>query len=101
MRNEEYNQLAQQFDLAENELVSEEKILEALALRVAALMDKNPDQLFSMLYRLDIDENKIKMALRESDVSKKIALLIYERQLQKIISRKENKSDEPNETLAW
>ncbi len=94
--------LANNFDLAINDLVSEAKIIEALTLRVEELIAGNPDQLFSMLYRLDISERKIKAALAfDVEVSKKIAVLIYERQLEKIVSRNQFRSTKPDDDLAW
>lgn len=94
--------LAGDFDLAINDLVSREKIINALTWRVDQLIAGNPDQLFSMLYRLDISERKIKEAMvTDDDVTKKIAVLIYERQLEKITSRRQFKSDHPEDDLAW
>lgn len=94
--------LAQSFGLAISDLVSEEKIIEALTLRVEELIAGNPDQLFSMLYRLDISEARIKAAMSlDHEVTKKIAVLIYERQLEKIISRNQFRSTRPDDDLAW
>ncbi len=94
--------LAGDFDLEINDLVSKEKIIAALTWRIDQLIAANPDQLFSMLYRLDISERKIKEAMAgDEDVTKKIAVLIYERQLEKIISRQQFKSDHPEDDLAW
>ena len=94
--------LAHDFGLATGDLVSPEKLIAALTWRVGQLITGNPDQLFSMLYRLDISERKIKEALAtENEVTKKIAVLIYERQLEKIISRRHFKSDTPEDDLAW
>ncbi len=94
--------LASSFDLAISDLVSEAKIIEALTLRVEELIAGNPDQLFSMLYRLDISEKRIKAAMaQDQEVTKKIAVLIYERQLEKIISRNQFRSTRPDDDLAW
>lgn len=94
--------LAGDFDLAINDLVSRAKIIAALTWRIDQLIAGNPDQLFSMLYRLDISERKIKEAIAtDEDVTKKIAVLIYERQLEKIISRRQFKSSQPEDDLAW
>lgn len=94
--------LAEDFGLSSNDLVSKEKILAALTWRVEQLIAGNPDQLFSMLYRLDISERKIKEAMAtEHEVTKKIAVLIYERQLEKIVSRNYFKSERPDDDLAW
>lgn len=94
--------LAGDFGLPEKDLVSREKIIAALTWRVEQLLAGNPDQLFSMLYRLDISERRIKEAMAtEQEVTKKIAVLIYERQLEKIICRQHFKSDTPDDDLAW
>ena len=82
--------------------VSQEVILAALTQRVEQLIAGNPDQLFSMLYRLDISEEKIKTAMAfDYEVAKKIAVLIYERQLEKIVSRNQFRSTKPDDDLAW
>lgn len=95
--------LAHSFEIDFPETVSKEKIIEVLSWRVDQLIAGNPDQLFSLLYRLDISERKIKDAMTsEVEVTKKIATLIYERQLEKIISRKHFTSKEaPEDDLAW
>lgn len=94
--------LSQDFDLEINDLVSREQIIAALTWRVDQLIAGNPDQLFSMLYRLDISERRIKEAMATGqEVTKKIAVLIYERQLEKIISRRHFRSDTPEDDLAW
>lgn len=94
--------ISQSFDLDINDLISREKIIIALTWRVDQLIAANPDQLFSMLYRLDISERKIKEAMAtDHDVTKKIAVLIYERQLEKIVSRRHFKSAAPEDDLAW
>jgi hypothetical protein len=94
--------LAHAFDLEIAETVSKEKIIEVLSWRVEKLLAANPDQLFSMLYRLDISEAKIKAAMFNEDVfAKNIAVLIYERQLEKMISRKRFAGEKPEDDLAW
>jgi len=94
--------LSHSFDLELPDTVSKEKIIEVLSWRVEKLLAANPDQLFSMLYRLDISEAKIKTAMFNDEVfAKNIAVLIYERQLEKIISRKHFTGDIPDDDLAW
>ena len=56
----------------------------------------NFNKLISLLYRLDINESKLKQLLADSpgeDAGMIIAELIIERQLQKIKSRNENNSN--------
>ena len=94
--------LAHSFDLDLPDSISKEKIIEVLSWRVEKLLAANPDQLFSMLYRLDISEAKIKAAMFNEDLfTKNIAVLIYERQLEKIISRKHFSGEKPDDDLAW
>ena len=56
-----------------------------------------------MLYRLDISEKKIKEVLHNEDIAKRIAQLIYERQIQKYNSRINNKTttEEKDKDLLW
>lgn len=94
--------LSQGFDLTEAQLISKEKILTALSDRISQLMTGNTDQLFSMLYRLDISERKIKLVLQEQEnIALRLAELIYERQLQKAVSRKHFGRQEPDDELSW
>jgi len=83
-------------------VISKDALIKALTHRIEQLLEGNPDQLFSMLYRLDISEKNIKKAMTdEQGFSFIIAHLIYDRQVEKIISRKLNKSDKPDDDLAW
>src|SRR5690606_37570044 len=94
--------LRQSFDLNLSEEVSKEKIIAALAFRIEKLLSGNPDHLFSLLYRLDISEHKIKAAMQVStDLPIKIAALVYERQEEKILLRQQFKTDGPPDDLAW
>jgi len=54
------------------------------------LLDSDIEGLLSLLYRIDVSEQKVKAILataNQGDMAKKIAVLIIERQIQKIISR--------------
>ena len=83
-------------------MVSREAIINALSIRVAHLLAENSGRLFSLLYRLDISERNIKQAMAtRKEVPKKIAVLIYERQLEKIVSRKKFSTPPPDDDLAW
>ncbi|MFT3932051.1 MAG: hypothetical protein QM726_00430 [Chitinophagaceae bacterium] len=69
---------------------------EAMRLQLQAvineLIQKNFDQLINLLYRIDVNERKLKYFLQENvgeDAAVIIADLIIERQLQKIKSRAE------------
>lgn len=82
--------------------LSQEQVIELLRQKVAYLIDHNTDELFSKLYRLDVFERKIKAAMAEGgDMAYSLAVLIFERQLEKIESRKNNKATKPDDDLAW
>lgn len=81
--------------------LSRERIIEALSLVIMEWLEYRTEELFSKLYRLDIPEKDIKAALKKEDFAKEIAALIYERQIQKFLSRKNNPSSTPEEGLEW
>jgi hypothetical protein len=68
----------------------------ALSAAINELITQDFERLVSLLYRLDINENKLKYLLAQqhnSKASDAIAALVIERQLQKIKSRQENRRD--------
>jgi len=70
-----------------------EEIRASLAAHINDLINTDFNQLVSLLYRIDVSENKLKYLLSQQaghDSSRLIADLIIERQLQKIKSRKES-----------
>jgi hypothetical protein len=83
--------------LFENLLPESESILDEPALldlfttRVEEMMRDDLDLLLSSLYRLDVEEYKIQRALRSADMppARGIAILIIDRQKEKIRTRKE------------
>lgn len=73
------------------ENISYEKLREAVARQINPLITNDFNKLLSLLYRIDINENKLKNMLAKNpstEASLLIADLIIERQLQKIESRK-------------
>jgi hypothetical protein len=74
--------------IAENSI---ERFREKLAAYIHSLINTDFEKLISILYRLDVSENKLKALLAENqavDAGVLIAAAIIERQLQKITSRK-------------
>lgn len=74
------------------ELLSEDALLELLAQRVMKLIAQGPEPFFQAMYRLDIPEKKLNAVMHDELAAEKIARLIYDRQLQKIQSRMNNKA---------
>ncbi|MEO1435198.1 MAG: hypothetical protein AAFV80_06645 [Bacteroidota bacterium] len=67
---------------------SDETLLDYTADVIAYLLEKRLEQLFNTLYRLDVDEDKIKWALdpskHEEPVNVAVAKLVIERQHQRL-----------------
>lgn len=80
-------QIISKFEIPGQTFQNEEELFLLLVNRIAYLIDSDPNGLFSMLYRLDIDEHKLKKAM-ETDPAKNIAYLIIERQVQRMRTRK-------------
>ena len=79
---------------------------EQLAAYVNNLIGKNFEKLVSLLYRIDVNETKLKNLLQlyaNENAGKIIAQLIIERQLQKIKSREQfsNKKSTDDENEIW
>ena len=70
-----------------NELVKE------LTRAIEYLIEKDFEKLMHILYRIDVSESKVKQVFGlEQDVAKQIAMLIIEREKQKVITRAKYRS---------
>ena len=70
------------------------EILSRLSNLINNLLDSDIQGLLSLLYRIDVSEQKVKTILATANPSKmaeQIAALIIERQIQKIITRRKYK----------
>lgn len=87
--------------------VDENAAFDSLANAINNLLVSNPDKMISILYRLDVSDEKIKFALQKNpgeDAGKLIAQLMIERQKARIRARKEfGKGNDPtiNENEKW
>jgi len=73
-----------------NITLTEDELVEALAIHLNDMIVHHFSQLITALYRIDVSEQKIRQTLRENpqaDAGKIIAHLIIERQKQKIKTR--------------
>lgn len=65
-----------------------DELIKELVRAVQYLIDKDFEKLMHILYRIDVSESKVKEAFGlEQDVAKQIAILIIEREEQKVITR--------------
>lgn len=72
--------------------ISYEKLRETIAAFIHSLIEKDFNKLISLLYRLDINETRLRFLLHnnsEANAGTIIAEMIIERQVQKIKSRRE------------
>ena len=79
---------------------------EQLRIAINGLIASNFEQLISVLYRVDVNERKLKYLLQENvgeDAAVIIADLIIERQMEKITSRREFRRDDSdiNDEERW
>lgn len=84
--------------------ISQEKLIEKLTVIIEDWIEKRPEELFGKLYRLDILEQDIKVAIQTDNPCKSIATLILERQYQKYLSRKNfhnPPASEEDEDMLW
>lgn len=81
--------------------IEKERIVQALSFAVRDWLDYRTEELFSKLYRLDVRESDIKLALGSENIAHALATLIYNRQEEKIISRKNNPPNRAPEDLKW
>ncbi|MBX3254300.1 MAG: hypothetical protein KF862_09190 [Chitinophagaceae bacterium] len=91
--------LQNELSLQLNESVTEDKIKALIAARVNDLIRHDFSQLTQLLYRIDINEHRLKKLLNEAgekDAADIIAALIIERQVEKLESRKKFRSGNPN-----
>lgn len=91
-----YLQQTFQLPIAINEMQDAENFL---AEKINALIKNDFNFLVQILYRIDVNEARLKQVLKENpneDAGKIIAALLIERQLQKINSRKQFKQKDDN-----
>jgi len=89
----------QELGLLLPEQISADELRRRLSVHINYLIEHDFQKLVSVLYRVDVNEKKLKQLLKENpgeDAGLIIADLIIERQLQKIKSRKEYRRDENN-----
>lgn len=75
--------------------LNENQIIDMIAFRVEKMLKADPDLMMSYLYRLDVEEVKINAALENNPfpVHLTFAQLIWERQKQRIETKKNYKQD--------
>ncbi len=79
-------------EISSSEVSTTEDFQQILARLIRHLLDHDFERLLNGLYRIDVSEEKVKLALAsEEDVADQIALLIIEREMQKVATREKYK----------
>lgn len=95
-------ELARSWDLEKADTVSEEAVLDALAYRVSRLLEREPETFFQLMYRLDISEKGLQLALTGTNPPDAVARLIWDRQCEKVRLRREHAgTPESDPDLNW
>lgn len=87
----------QSLEISINPIVSPEELRDQLSLHINYLINHDFEKLVSLLYRIDVNEQRMRNLLEQQqgeNAAGLIADLIIERQLQKIESRKRSAKDD-------
>src|SRR6478672_7826153 len=87
---DEANIIIQEWGLEGSGLHSKEEILAALAAKIDSMLSRDPVGFVQLMYRLDIAEAQLEAVLDDEHAASLIAQLIWDRQMQKQASRKNN-----------
>ena len=106
MEKEVIQSLERNLEIQLADIVTEEKVKQLISERVNYLIQHDFAQLTQLLYRIDINETKLKRLLSEAGekyAADIIAALIIERQIQKLESRKlfKEREDDISEEDRW
>jgi len=85
-----------EIDIEHLDSITEDQLLDAITDRVLDMLERNPELLFSYLYRLDVLEHKIQFALnQQTEVAphRALAKLILDRQKLRISTKKKYKQE--------
>jgi len=87
--------IGSELDIHFTDKLDHKEVLKHIADRVEQLLKGDPDLLMSYLYRLDVEEIKINLALETAITPAHVtfANLIWERQKQRIETKKKYKQD--------
>ena len=78
-------------DIQAAEVSSQDEFLKLLTRVIQHLLDTDFERLMHGLYRIDVDENRVKMAMATDNIAENIARLIIARELQKVETRRKYK----------
>lgn len=83
---------------------SEQEVLQLLSERIAWMLEHQTELLFSLLYRMDIEEKDMRIAMDPASAlpaPQALATLIIERQRKRMQSKQDIRVEEIDPDLAW
>jgi len=84
--------------------IDEEELLRVLSNRVAELLAQQPEYLFSLLYRLDVDETKVQRIMHPNAAESAnvgIARLVIQRQKQRAYTQHYYRPPDLDDIAGW
>ncbi len=82
----------------------EAAVLEMLTKQIAWMLETKTEFLFSLLYRLDVDERLVRRAMdpsTEIPAAEGLARLVFDRQMARIKTKRDIRVDDIDPDLAW
>ena len=87
--------------IAREDYITEADLLAALGAALQQLLDRDAEGFFQLMYRLDVPEGALGVALGQGDGAA-LALVVYQRQLAKLKARQDNSRPvADDDELAW
>ena len=97
MENQIIKDVGDEWSLVIPESLTEEELIHLLSQKINEIIQTDFSRLLTLLYRIDIDERKLKILLQQhpdSDAGLLIAQMVLDRQKQKQASRKQFREDQ-------
>ncbi|MCF8238759.1 MAG: hypothetical protein K9I85_11420 [Saprospiraceae bacterium] len=86
------------------EQFDEAEVLEMLTKQIAWMLETKTEFLFSLLYRLDVDERLVRRAMdpsEETPAAAGLARLVFDRQMARMQTKRDIRVDDIDPDLAW
>lgn len=95
--NEVYGIISRNFEVERSGEITFETLRDLLGMRIRELLDKNLEKLVSIMYRIDLNQEKVDRIfenISKDEIAFQLAVLIIERQMEKVRTRRLYKNTE-------
>jgi hypothetical protein len=95
--NEVYGIISRNFEVERSGEITFETLRDLLGMRIRELLDKNLEKLVSIMYRIDLNQEKVDRIfenISKDEIAFQLAVLIIERQMEKVRTRSLYKNTE-------